>query len=357
MIPFNASIFCIRPSASIREAIAAIDRSCKGIMLVTDEAGILQGTITDGDIRRAMLVGENLDAPVTILLKRKKTSRYSKPVTAPIGTDPAELLCIMHEKIVHQIPLLDGEGRVAGLITMDDLLPDQILPLQTVVMAGGFGQRLRPLTEGMPKPMLKVGDRPILQRMIEQLKSVGIRRVNLTTHYRGDLIKEHFGDGKKFGMDICYVNEDQPLGTAGVLGLITPSHEPLLVINGDIMTEVNFGALLHFHKEHKADMTVAVRAYEMSIPYGVVESDGVEITHISEKPMIRHFINAGIYLINPDICQSLPKGEAFDMPDLITKLVLEKRRVISFPIREYWLDIGRIEDYQKAQDDEAKRKI
>lgn len=356
-MPFDFSNFTITAEHPIRDAIACIDHNSKGIVLVVDSAQKLIGTITDGDIRRAMLAGQNLDLPVSALLAQKTSSLYPKPITAPKGTESAGLLQMMKEHSVHQIPLLDLEGRVAGLVTMDDLLPDQLLPLQAVVMAGGFGHRLRPLTEDLPKPMLPLGDRPLLRRVIEQLRDVGIRRVNLTTHYKREMIEDHFGDGKDFGVDIRYVNEDQPMGTAGVLGLLERSEEPLLVINGDILTDVDFGAMLRFHKEHESQMTVAVRSYDFHIPYGVVDVDDVHITGVSEKPKQRYFINAGIYLINPDVCAEIPKGQHCDMPDLINRLVKARRRVISFPIREYWLDIGKIEDYRKALEDVEKGKI
>ena len=226
-------------------------------------------------------------------------------------------------------------------------------PLQAVVMAGGFGTRLSPLTDELPKSMLPVGDRPILEIIIEQLRQSGISRVNLATHYKKDIIARHFGDGQAFGVEIQYVEEDQPLGTAGALSLLAASDEPMLVINGDILTHVNFRNMLEFHREHQADMTVAVRHHEYQLPYGVVTTDGLKIKSISEKPMVRHLINAGIYLLHPSVRQYIPSGQRYDMPDLIEKLLEDGRRVVSFPIGEYWIDIGQAEDYQKARADVA----
>ena len=205
--------------------------------------------------------------------------------------------------------------------------------------------------------MLSVGGRPLMEVILEQLRQVGIRRVNLATHYKGEMISEHFGDGKDFGVEIRYVEEDQPLGTAGALSLMGESHEPILVMNGDILTRVDFRAMLEFHRNHQADMTVAVRRYEFSVPYGVVESDGVAVIGISEKPVVQHLINAGIYLLNPEVCQLIPKGQRYDMPDLITRMVGEGQRVISFPVHEYWLDIGRVEDYRRALNDIKSGKV
>lgn len=342
---------CIKPTGSIREAIACIDRNEKGIVLVTDDQGGILGTITDGDVRRAMLAEPNLDASVSSILARKSGSSYSKPVTAPEDTDKAKLLKLMKEHSVRQIPLLDGQGRVAGLVTIDELTPLQGLALQAVIMAGGPGTRLRPLTEEMPKPMLPVGDRPLMERMIEQLRGAGVRRVNITTHYKGEKISNYFGDGGQFGVDLSYVTEDEPLGTAGSLGLMARPNEPVLVINGDILTRVNFRAMLDYHREHLADLTVAVRKYELQVPYGVVECEGHTVCRVKEKPFFRFFVNAGIYVLEPVAYDHIPSGRRFDMTDLIEVLIQEGRSVVSFPIVEYWLDIGRHSDYLQAQED------
>jgi len=255
----------------------------------------------------------------------------------------------MEERCVRQVPLLDDEQRVVGLSTLRELLKSDSLPLQAVVMAGGYGSRLRPLTEDVPKTMLRVGDRPLLESIVEQLRESGIKRLHLATHYKGDVIARHFGDGRDFGVEIQYVEEDKPLGTAGALCLLGSTEDPVLVVNGDILTRVDFRAMLEFHTDHGADMTVAVRSYESQIPYGVIDSDGVNVVRVAEKPYVRHFINAGIYLLDPKVCQCIPNGQSYDMTELINNLVADGRRVISFPVHEYWLDIGRIEEYQKAQ--------
>jgi NDP-sugar pyrophosphorylase family protein len=244
---------------------------------------------------------------------------------------------------------------VVDVALLNDLVKEEELPLRAVVMAGGYGTRLRPITEELPKPMLPIGDRPLLELTLQQLRDAGIKRVNLATHYKRDIIANHFGDGHNFGVKIRYVEEDQPLGTAGALGLIETSEDPLLVINGDVVTRVDFHAMLDFHRHHRADMTVAVRQHEVQLPHGVVETDGLAITGISEKPILRHFMNAGIYLLNPEMCRFVPSGRRYDMTDLISRLIAEGCRVVSFPIREYWLDIGQVEDYQKAlRDFESK---
>jgi dTDP-glucose pyrophosphorylase/CBS domain-containing protein len=341
----------IQPTGSIREAVACIDRNERGIVLVTDEQGRLQGTVTDGDVRRSMLAGASLDEPVSSILARKAGSCYSEPVTAWIETPKSELLRLMKEHSVRQIPLLDGEGRVAGLITLDELTPVVELPLQAVIMAGGPGTRLRPLTEEMPKPMLPVGDRPLMERMIDQLRGAGIKRVSVTTHYKGEKISGYFGNGEQFGVELTYLEEDEPLGTAGALGLMPRPSGPILVINGDILTRVSFRAMLDYHRERSAELTVAVRKYEFQVPYGVVECEGDSVCHLREKPSLSFFVNAGIYLMEPLVHEFIPTGLRSDMTDLIETLIKRNCRVVSFPIVEYWLDIGRHADYLQAQED------
>ena len=290
----------------------------------------------------------DLELPVSALLERK-AAEGARPVTAEPASTDAERLAIMTRHDLRHLPVVDADGILVHLTLLSDVVKDLLLPVRALVMAGGYGTRLRPLTADVPKSMLPVGDRPLLEHIVRQLQQAGIRRVNLATHYRADVIERHFGDGSGFDVDIQYVNEDRPLGTAGALSLMARSDEPLLVINGDIMTEVDIPAMVDFHTANRADMTVAVRPYEVQIPFGVVETDGVLITAVSEKPLIRHFINAGIYLLNGDVCGLLPAGEPYHMTDLIARLVAERRRVISFPIREYWVDIGRSEDYERAR--------
>jgi dTDP-glucose pyrophosphorylase len=338
----------IPPCISIREVMCCLERNTKGIALVVDPRRRLLGTVTDGDIRQAILTGINLDLQVQTLLDRPVSTPYDTPITALLNTSDAELLHMMNAYALRQIPLVDDTGRVVDLAILSELVKKYELPLTAVIMAGGYGTRLRPLTEQLPKPMLPVGNRPLLELIIEQLCRAGIRRVNLTTHYKGDIIAQHFGDGRNFGIEIRYVQEEQPLGTAGALGLIEDPDEPLLVMNGDILTRMDYCALLDFHRDHQADMTVAVRQYEMRLPYGVIQTRGNEIVGIAEKPTVQHFVNAGIYLLNPDMCRVIPSGQPYDMTDLIACLVAAHFRVISFPVCEYWQDIGQIEDYQKA---------
>ncbi len=337
----------ILPDQSVREAMAYINNNLQGIVLVVDDARRLLGTVTDGNIRRAILAGTSLDVAVRNLLGTDPD--YPKPIVARSDSDRSELLNLMRKRKIRQLPVLDGEERVVDLVTMDDLLPDTMLPLSAVVMAGGLGTRLRPLTNDLPKPMLPVGGRPLMEHIIEGLRGAGIRQVNVTTNYKSEAITEYFGDGRNFGVDIQYVAEDRPLGTAGALGLMDAPEQPLLVINGDILTKVDFKAMLAFHQENTADLTVGVREYDLKVPYGVVETEGVVVQRIREKPVIKLFVNAGIYLMTPATHQFIPNGEHLDMTELIDILLEKKRRVVSFPICESWMDIGQMEDYKRAQ--------
>lgn len=347
----NAKKMTITNHHSIRQAMECINQYAKGIVLVVDDEYLLLGTITDGDIRRAILSGITLNTPVSEILKLKARGNYSKPITAHFRTPKRDILDLMQKHAVRQVPLVDEEGRLISLVTFDQLLPEQVPSLQAVIMAGGFGTRLRPLTEDLPKPMLPIGDRPLLELIIERLRKAGIHHLNITTHYKPEKITEYFGDGREFGVKLNYVSEDTPLGTAGALGLIETPQEPLLVINGDILTQVNFRAMLAYHRESEADLTVAARQYEVRVPYGVLECEGNKVRQVREKPVYNYFVNAGIYLLQPDVSHYIPNGERFDMTDLIETLISDGRTVVTFPITEYWLDIGQHADYEQAQED------
>jgi NDP-sugar pyrophosphorylase family protein len=295
----------------------------------------------------------DLDLSISELLAQRQPPFASGAITAPVGTDDTTLLHLMTDTSVRHVPLVDDEGRVVDVAFLNELVKEYELPLRAIIMAGGYGTRLRPLTDELPKPMLPVGDRPLLELIVEQLKQAGIKQVNVATHYKSEMIAEHFKNGEAFGIDIRYVKEDQPLGTAGALGLLEEINEPLLVMNGDILTRVDFRAMLNFHREHNADLTVGVRQYEFSVPYGVIDTDGVAVTGISEKPLLRQFINAGIYLLNSQVQRLIPNGRPYDIPELIELLLKEKRTVVCFPIREYWLDIGKADHYDQAKADIA----
>lgn len=345
----------ISPTYSVRAAMRCIDHGARGIALVVDSDRKLIGTITDGDMRRAVLASSDLDMPVSTLLASKVGTEYPKPITSPAGSSRDELISLLHKYVLRQMPLVDDEGKVVDMVMIDDLIPTKDLNLQAVIMAGGLGTRLRPLTDDLPKPMLPVGDKPLMELVIEQLRQVGIRRVNVTTHFKPEKISDHFGDGSAFGVELNYVNEDKPLGTGGALGLIDAPKEPMLVINGDIVTQVDFRAMLAYHQENKAVMTIAVRQYDIKVPYGVIECEGSRVCSLREKPQMHFLVNAGVYLLEPKVYEFIPNGEHFNMTDLIQWLLDSDQIVASFPIIEYWLDIGQLADYEQAQNDMQQR--
>lgn len=342
---------CVGRDHSIRDGVANMNQNRLGIVLVVDQRRKLLSTITDGDVRRGLMADVDLQAPISVLMDRKVGLAFERPVTAFSGRPSAEYMEVMKKNKIFYLPLVDEERRVTGLLTVGDLIDDQTIPLQAVIMAGGEGTRLRPLTEHLPKPMLPVGNQPLLELLIEQLSDSGIHKVNITTHYKPEKIAEYFGDGSTFGVELNYVSEERPLGTAGALGLMEEVDEPVLVINGDILTKINFCAMLAYHREHQGDMTVAVRKYDLEVPYGVIECEGSSIRQLREKPLMSFFVNAGIYLLEPSVNRFITNGERLDMTDLIQRLLDAGRPVVSFPVLEYWLDIGQLADYEQAQED------
>jgi dTDP-glucose pyrophosphorylase len=335
------------PGLPISEALARLQQAGTGILLVLTEERRLYGVLTDGDIRRHILAGGSLDQPCERITNRT-------PVVAGPEVTPADALELMNrgrEFVLNHLPLVTSDGTVAGLWLRSDLpVWDASMP-SAVIMAGGMGTRLRPLTDSVPKPMLPVGDRPLLERTLERLRNAGVRDVRVTTHYLGDRISSHFGNGQDFGLQITYLTEERPLGTAGALSQLRNAKQPLLVINGDILTGVDFQALLAFHREHRADATVGVRKFELQVPYGVLDCTGIEVISVREKPIQQFLVNAGIYLLQPSVLEYVPDGERFDMTDLVQRLLDAHRPVVSFPIVEYWIDVGQHADYEQAQAD------
>jgi dTDP-glucose pyrophosphorylase len=337
----------ISPDTPISEALLILDRAGTGALLLCTGDRKLFGTLTDGDIRRAALKKTSFEESCSMIAEKN-------PLTAPDDISSAEALRLMDEGrsfVVNQLPLVDPSGRLVDLLLRRDLTKVDSPPLQAVIMAGGFRTRLQSLTEETPKPMLPVGDQPLMEHTIGQLRDSGILNVKITTHYKAEKITSHFGNGEAFGVNIDYVSEDKPLGTAGALGLLQKTDEPQLVINGDILTNVDFRAMHEFHRKHNADLTVGVRRYDFKIPFGVVESDGARILEIQEKPEVNFLVNAGIYLLEPSVHPYIPRDARFDMTDLVQKLLEEKKVVVNFPIVEYWLDIGHQDDYEKAHND------
>jgi len=338
----------VLPTMSIADCLPILDRAGLGVLLLCDAEGRLRAVLTDGDIRRAILNGVSFTEPCFNIATHD-------PITALTGISASDALAVMEgskRHPVNHLPVLDADGCVVDLLLHSDFVGEDEVNLSAVIMAGGFGKRLHPLTSETPKPMLPVGDSPLLELTIDQLRHSGIRRVHVTTHYLPEKITGHFGDGRNFGVELKYVAEDRPLGTAGALGLLDSSDEPLLVMNGDILTRVDFRALLEFHRKHQADITVCSRRYDLKVPYGVIETEGPAVSRIKEKPVMNFLVNAGIYLIEPSVHRSIPKdGGRFDMTDLIQDALQRGLKIVSFPIVEYWLDIGQLKDYLQAQKD------
>lgn len=332
----------VLPEASIRDAIRILDESAKQIVLVVDENNRLLGTVTDGDIRRSILKGMALDEPVQSIMN-------PDPTVAMVDEGRESILAVMQRTELHHLPLVDEHHRVMGLETLDDLIQPRVRDNWVVLMAGGLGNRLRPLTDECPKPMLKVGNKPLLETILENFIEYGFHRFYISVNYMADVVKSYFGDGSRWGVDICYLHEDQRLGTAGALSLLPKKPvEALLIMNGDLLTKVNFKQLLDFHFGHHAQATMCVREYDFQVPYGVVKIDEHRITRIDEKPIQRFFVNAGIYVLEPEALGLISPNTYFDMPTLFEKLIELKKETVVFPIREYWLDIGYLADYNRA---------
>lgn len=334
--------------ASLLEAVQAIEATNRRIATVVAEDGRLLGTLTDGDIRRCLLNGGTLETRVGVAMNHK-------PLTAPFDSSSGYQLEVMRRGRVAAVPLIDPQGRLRGLTHYSDITPtEQIGELAdfdfAVIMAGGEGMRLRPLTENIPKAMVDIGGIPLLERQLQRLAKAGIRRIFLSVNYLGHIIEEHFGDGSKFQIEIRYIREQRKLGTGGALSLLPEiPKRSILVMNGDILTTFDFGSLSGFHKSSGADITVAAVEYNMSIPYGVIHNDGPRVTGISEKPAQRFLCNAGIYAVQPAILGLVPDDEPFNMTDLINTCLNAKREVAVFPVHEYWSDIGTPADLEKAR--------
>jgi dTDP-glucose pyrophosphorylase/CBS domain-containing protein len=334
----------LSPGASIRDTIARIDATSYQICLVVDAEGRLLGTVTDGDVRRAILDNVSMEEHVEKIM-------FRTPKTAVAKDTDELLLALIKKHQVLQIPILDQNRKVCGLVHVDDILKPAIRRGNWIVlMAGGLGKRLSPLTNDAPKPLLHVGDKPILETIIESFVRHNFYRFYISVNYKADMITEYFGTGEKWGVEIRYIREDRPLGTAGALALIKDRPKnPIIVMNGDLLTRVNFNHLLDYHRQKQASATMCVREYDVQVPYGVVRLDGDKIKSIDEKPIHRFFVNAGIYVLNPSLIDIIPKAQPFDMTSLF-ELTSESNELnsVAFPIREYWLDIGQMDDFNKA---------
>jgi len=335
----------IKPETPIVEALKIIDTAALQVALIVNEQQQLLGIVTDGDIRRGLLKHIPLDSPVERIMNKK-------PTVITANEPRQQILAIMKHKKLFHLPIIDNQGKIIDLETIDDLIQTPVLNNWVVLMAGGLGTRLRPLTDECPKPLLKISEKPLLEIILENFIEYGFKNFFISVNYKSHLIKEHFGNGSKWGINIEYLEEQKPLGTAGALSLLPKSPtEPLLVMNGDIMTRINFKHLLEFHIEHKAKATLCVRKYQHTIPYGIVKMEQQKLIAIEEKPIKNYFVNAGIYIINPEVIKDIVTESKFDMPDLFKQLIEKEETTAAFPVHEYWLDIGRMDDFERAHED------
>lgn len=330
----------VLPNATIHGAMEKISQFGEGFVAVADRDGRLLGTVTDGDIRRAILKHANFGTRVEKIMHRN-------PVTLRAGSSRGQIMDTMATHGVRQLPIVDARGRLVKIALMKDVVtPDQH---KVMLVAGGLGKRLRSITRGVPKPLVKLGGKPIMETIIKELGTQGFRNILVSLNYKGKMIEKYFKDGARLKSSIDYVKETKRLGTAGALGLLEEDpKQPLVVMNADLLTKVDFKSLLRYHKDGRYDMTVCVRDLEFKLPFGVVDIDGERVKGIREKPQYSFFINAGIYVINPAVRRLIPRNRRMDMPDLVGKVIRGGGRVGSFPIREYWMDVGRIEDYLTA---------
>ncbi|OUR98821.1 nucleotidyl transferase [Halobacteriovorax marinus] len=333
----------LSPGATIREAIKNMDKSCLQIILCVDKSTCLIGTLTDGDIRRGLLKGYNMDTPIEAII-------HKRPIVVPANLPRETALELMRGNRLHQLPIVDENRKVMGLHLWEELFSTAERENIIVIMAGGKGTRLLPLTENCPKPMLEIHGKPMLEHIILKAKSDGFKNFVISLHYCGEMIESYFGDGSSWDINIEYVKEVEPLGTAGALSLLSAKpNVPFIVTNGDVLCEVRYSEMVDFHERNDAKATMAVRHHEWQHPFGVVKIKGVDIIGFEEKPITRSHINAGVYVLEPSSLSLLEPGKRYDMPALFTKLQNNGMRTIVYPMHEPWLDVGRPADLDKAR--------
>jgi dTDP-glucose pyrophosphorylase len=334
-----------RPNDTLKQAMEVIDKGAKAIALVVDDNGRLVGILTDPDVRRAILRGVSLDSPVKSIMNEHFTFVTKNYTQTLVET-------IFEQKRINQIPVLDDDMRVVSLILYHEIHHKPAKENWAVIMAGGLGTRLGSMTKDSPKPMLKVGAKPILETILEQLKSYGYRNIVMCLNYKAHIIENYFQDGSNFGVNIKYVRENKRLGTAGAIKLAKQYlDKPFFVLNGDILTKLNFEQFMHFHTKHENAITIGTKKYEMQIPYGVVNISNEQVTELTEKPSIGYFVNGGMYCLAPETIEYIPGGEYFDITQLINEYLSKNKKIGSFPITEYWMDIGQMDDYNQANID------
>lgn len=335
----------IKPHFSIRQALTILNNIglVSGVLFVADEKGTLLGSLTDGDIRRGFLKDANVDDPVVTVMNSKCVSVKQEELDN-------EFLKLHRQKGISYVPLIAADRILAGIINLNEYR--ELIPVEAVIMAGGRGERLLPLTKHVPKPLLKIGDKPIIEHNIDRLIRYGVKKIHISINYLGHQLEEYFGNGNAKGICIQYIQEQQPLGTLGAVSLVERfDEEVILLMNSDLLTNIDLADFYNDFKRSGADMAVATVPHHVDMPYAIVELDENRVISFKEKPRYTYFANAGIYLLRKQLASFIPKGVMYNATDLMEKVIAERKKLINFPILGYWLDIGRASDYQKAQED------
>lgn len=331
-------------NASIKEALRVIGKERVRLGIVVDSKDKLLGVISDSDIRKALIDGKSVNDSIA--------SIYTKnPLTIKKNISEDELLELSSKTDIYDFPVIDEKGKVVSIKSVASVLGQKKISNAIVLMAGGLGTRLAPLTKDTPKPMLKVGKKPILETIIERLRAQGFHNFTLCVNYKKQIIEHYFEDGAKFGVAINYTKERTKLGTAGALSLLKDMDESFIVMNADILTELNFKELLSAHHENKASLTMCVREFSYQVPYGVIEKKGKLVSKITEKPTQKFLVSAGIYVCEPEVLSFIPQNKSFDMPELVQTLLQKKAKVGSYLINDYWIDIGRMDEFNRANEE------
>lgn len=334
----------LAPSASIRMAIGNLIESSARIVLVVSEDMKLIGTVSDGDIRRGLIKGKSLESPISEIL-------HSDALMVGENTGLEIVRTLMIDARIQQVPIVDGQGKLVGLHEWDKMHSGSLHENLFVIMAGGQGRRLLPHTSTIPKPMVRVDGKPMLEHIILRAKSNGFSNFVIVVHHLAEIIENHFKNGEELGVKISYIKELQPLGTAGGLALLDPvPNFPLVVTNGDVLTDVNYRNLLDFHRESGAGATMAVRMFETQHPYGVVRLKGIDIKGIEEKPILREYINAGVYVIEPILLGRIKDGTPLSMTDFIDSLSQDNVATKAYLVHENWMDVGNPNDLLRANE-------
>jgi dTDP-glucose pyrophosphorylase len=338
----NLSPYTIKHNTTIREAMVAIDAGAAGVVMIVDQDDKLEGLMTDGDIRRLLLAGAEMNSPITDAINRDFTQVCPE-------TPRADVLDLMHAHDIEQIPVVDSDGKIAGIHSIGSIVAKDTLPNWVVIMAGGKGTRLGELTQDTPKPMLKVAGRPILERIVLHLVGSGIRRIYLAVNYLSQVIEEHFGDGKDFGCEILYIRENTPMGSGGALSLLPekPKH-PVIVMNGDLITDFHIRRMLKYHENGKYVATIGLNHYNHRVPFGCISLNNGTVQEIKEKPLLTELVNCGIYTLSPDLLPRVKK-EFFPITELFEDCLNNKEPIGGYVIKEDWTDIGLPEELSNAQ--------